>query len=792
MRFIVIYGRRCYNKIGPLGRCQTGCREEQIRTASRENKSINRVDKEVVSMKKRFISRLMAGAAALVLFAGIPALPARADSRVVATIGADLTAEQQTAILQYFGVYGNPAVQIMYINNQNERDLLGSWVPIEQIGTHTISCALVKPTTSGGIQVRTANLNYITSNMIASHLATAGITNCEVVAAAPFEVSGTGALTGILMAYERSTSTALDQNKSNVAVQELVTTTDLANKVGQQEAQQIVNDIKLQIIEGNLEATDVEQVNQIVNDVITNYTDDSLIVYTDNSSTNTTVNNTTNNTVNNTTNNTVNNNTVNNNTVNNTTNNTTTNVSNNTTNYTSGLSQEDIVQLQIFAANLAAQSYDEGTKAALAQIQQSLEQQTQKTSSAQTQDIVASVESEAEARQPVMEPEKEALNNILNQVNLDALANIPGMQGVVESSTDQSVLSESSNNLDVQIQEQYTAPAQEPVPDSAPAPNVDPEWQALNDQLNQENLEIASHIPGMEGISTEPQPEAAPTEQTDLATAKTAETPEETPAETPAEISLDSLEEAPSTAAAGSVFFTDEQRGTEFKFKVLGTEKTTDGAASGVSAVVVELPYNDLAPVSGTLTVTDEYGSQLAYLDLAAASASQYSTVSENGSITVPDGWNGYTAVQMVPVSTSTGSAFSADPYNTYTYTLTDAVFAGSDGATSVTVNSSRSGGFVSDAGYTIPSLDLNNIMKGSSVSGTVIFPSGAAYATVATDNDKMYADCSYATPDLAGVSLNFDGRGKSTLTIDFYTDEASQQAGESALYEVEYVLYIQ
>jgi uncharacterized protein YpuA (DUF1002 family) len=76
----------------------------------------------------------------------------------------------------------------------------------------------VKPTTSGGIQVRTANLNYITSNMIASNLATAGITHCEVVAAAPFEVSGTGALTGILMAYERSTSTALDQNKSNVAV----------------------------------------------------------------------------------------------------------------------------------------------------------------------------------------------------------------------------------------------------------------------------------------------------------------------------------------------------------------------------------------------------------------------------------------------------------------------------------------------------------------------------------------------------------------------------------------------
>jgi hypothetical protein len=60
------------------------------------------------------------------------------------------------------------------------------------------------------------------------------------------------------------------------------------------------------------------------------------------------------------------------------------------------------------------------------------------------------------------------------------------------------------------------------------------------------------------------------------------------------------------------------------------------------------------------------------------------------------------------------------------------------------------------------------------------------------TDNDKMSADCSGTTFDTAGVTLNFDGRGKSTLTIDFYTDEASQQAGESALYEVEYVLYIQ
>jgi hypothetical protein len=345
------------------------------------------------------------------------------------------------------------------------------------------------------------------------------------------------------------------------------------------------------------------------------------------------------------------------------------------------------------------------------------------------------------------------------------------------------VLSETSNNLDAQIQEQYTAPAPEP----APAENVDPGWQALNDQLNQENLEVLSNIPGIEGIDTQqPQTDAGQSDPAAAQTAKTEETPEETPAETPAEDEI--VVEAP----AGSVIFTDEQRGTDYKFRPLGSEKLTDGAASGTYAVVVELPYDDLAPVSGTLTVTDASGTQLASLDLASVDGSQYSTVSENGSISVPDGWSGYTAVELVPVSAYTGSAFSADAYNTYTYTLTDAVFTSADGATSVTVNSSRSGGAVSEAGFTIPAFNLNDISKDSSVGGAVIFPSDAAYATLETDNDKMSLDCSSVTSDASGITLYFDGRGKSTLTIDFYTDEASWQAGEGALYEVEYVLYIQ
>ena len=122
-------------------------------------------------------------------------------------------------------------------------------MPLEQIGSHTYSCAYVNPTNSGGIQVKTANLSWVTSNMIATTLSTSGVVNCEVLAASPFEVSGTGALTGILMAYESAVGTQLDETKKDIATQEMITTTTIANSIGQQLATEIVNDSKMQVIQ---------------------------------------------------------------------------------------------------------------------------------------------------------------------------------------------------------------------------------------------------------------------------------------------------------------------------------------------------------------------------------------------------------------------------------------------------------------------------------------------------------------------------------------------------------------
>ena len=199
-------------------------------------------------MKRKFLAVLTS---VICLAAAVPSTSVYADGRKVLTLGADLNDQQRTAILNYFGVNGQN-IQTLTITNQDERNHLGSYVPLEQIGTRTYSCALVSPTNSGGIQVKTANLSWVTSNMIATTLSTSGVVNCDVLAAAPFEVSGTGALTGIIMAYETAVGINLDTTKKEVATKELITTTNIANNIGQIQATEIVNESKKQVIQGDV------------------------------------------------------------------------------------------------------------------------------------------------------------------------------------------------------------------------------------------------------------------------------------------------------------------------------------------------------------------------------------------------------------------------------------------------------------------------------------------------------------------------------------------------------------
>lgn len=212
-------------------------------------------------MKKR--SMIVAALCSMCLALSNP-IPAMADASKVVTLGADLTDEQKNTMMKYFKADASQ-VQIITVNNQDERNYLGKYISSAQIGTRTLSCAYVKPTQSGGIKVRTANLNYVTCNMLANALSTAGVSNCEAVAACPYEVSGTGALTGVMMAYETASGKQLDSTKKDLATKEVVVTGDVAQQVGGDNATNIINQAKLQIIGDNVQNAD--EIYNIVNNI---------------------------------------------------------------------------------------------------------------------------------------------------------------------------------------------------------------------------------------------------------------------------------------------------------------------------------------------------------------------------------------------------------------------------------------------------------------------------------------------------------------------------------------------
>ncbi|GAA0101465.1 DUF1002 domain-containing protein [Paraclostridium bifermentans] len=194
-----------------------------------------------------------------------------ADAREVVTIGANLTPQQKEQMLTYFGIKDGQA-EVVEVNNQEERKYLEGKIPDAQIGHQTLSCAFVQPTEGGkGINVKTANLTFVTSSMIASTLATAGVTDANVIAAAPFKVSGTGALTGVMKAFEDATGKPLSEEKKELATDELVVTGDIAKNegVGQDKANAAVNEIKTQIIKDGTK--DTNQIANTINNVTNNY-----------------------------------------------------------------------------------------------------------------------------------------------------------------------------------------------------------------------------------------------------------------------------------------------------------------------------------------------------------------------------------------------------------------------------------------------------------------------------------------------------------------------------------------
>ncbi|MBP3538652.1 MAG: DUF1002 domain-containing protein [Oscillospiraceae bacterium] len=208
---------------------------------------------------KKIISLVLAFT--IVLSLGCAAFADNTQSRAV--IGADLTPEQVSQVYATFGIQQGSVTQLT-MTNAEERQYLEGYVDSAIIGTRSISCVYVELLGEGaGMNVTTSNITWCTPEMYISALATAGITDARIIVAAPFEVSGTAALTGIYKAYEDMTGQKLDDIAKLVSTQELTITGSLAQEIGSMDSTSIVGDLKMMLDETK-NMTDDEIRSQIV------------------------------------------------------------------------------------------------------------------------------------------------------------------------------------------------------------------------------------------------------------------------------------------------------------------------------------------------------------------------------------------------------------------------------------------------------------------------------------------------------------------------------------------------
>ena len=182
------------------------------------------------------------------------------ESRTV--IGADLDDSEIESVYKTFGI-NRGDVKELTVTNADERRYLEGQVDESLIGTKSISCIYIEALDEGkGLDVTVNNITWCTADMYMNAMVTAGITDANVKIAAPFQVSGTAALTGIYMAYEDITGKKLDEDAKLVGTKELTITAELADEIGSADSTAIVNELKL-ILDQTKDMTDDELREQI-------------------------------------------------------------------------------------------------------------------------------------------------------------------------------------------------------------------------------------------------------------------------------------------------------------------------------------------------------------------------------------------------------------------------------------------------------------------------------------------------------------------------------------------------
>lgn len=201
---------------------------------------------------KRIFGKIMA--LGLCVLMALPYANVKADStQKYLSLGASLSASEQKKVLDLLGVDDMSDYQVIKVTNKEEHEYLDGYLSSSVIGSRALSSVTVEQTGKGsGVNVTTENITYCTSGMYRNALVTAGIENAEVKVAGPFKISGTAALVGVMKAYEEMTGKEIPEKSKDAATDELITTGELAENIGSEDAEKIIADVKQKVAEDNL------------------------------------------------------------------------------------------------------------------------------------------------------------------------------------------------------------------------------------------------------------------------------------------------------------------------------------------------------------------------------------------------------------------------------------------------------------------------------------------------------------------------------------------------------------
>ena len=173
------------------------------------------------------------------------------------SLGANLTESERAVVLDLLGLTESDLQNctVVQVTNQEEHEYLDEYLSSAVIGNRAISSVKVVNKDKGnGINVETRNINYCTESMYQNALATAGLEDADVTVAGPFSVSGTAGLIGAIKAYDTMTGKDTAEESIEASTQELVTTSELGESMGDQEsASTLVGAVKDKVVSEGLE-----------------------------------------------------------------------------------------------------------------------------------------------------------------------------------------------------------------------------------------------------------------------------------------------------------------------------------------------------------------------------------------------------------------------------------------------------------------------------------------------------------------------------------------------------------